>query len=278
MWFARWLYDFVQDTRYGIRGLRRHPALAAGVVVTLAVGIGVNTAIFSVLNGWLFRPLPVPNPRQIMVLAPVEEGRRDALESYLNYTDLRERAADCFSGIFAFAFRITGLNVNGETRQFVAGAVSGNYFSVLGVGPALGRVFVPGDINNPLGISEFRHLEKLPEELKERYRRLRRSRPSWQHPQKKSEGQSGFYACDRRERCSPLSTLPDSPSGRGTGVIALRVAPAGRSNRLFPRASSLFAHPRRQGQAATRCAVGAALTAVVSTCLKLAVSRHVVKS
>jgi predicted permease len=145
MWIARWLDDFVQDIRYAVRGLSRHPALAAGIILTLAAGIGVNTAIFSVLNGWLFRPLPVPNPEQITVLIPVEKGRRDALESYLNFSDLRAQAADAFSGIFAFAFRIAGLNADGETRQFVASAVSGNYFSVLGIGAAQGRVFVPGE-------------------------------------------------------------------------------------------------------------------------------------
>lgn len=145
----RWAQDLRADIVYGVRGLRRTPWLTLAVVLTFAAGIGANTAIFSVVNGWLFRPLPVPNPEQLVVLASVEEGRRDALISYTNFADLRAQSADTFSGLYAFAFRIAGLTAAGTTRQFVMGAVSGEYFSGLGVSAAHGRVFHGGEGESP---------------------------------------------------------------------------------------------------------------------------------
>ncbi len=141
----RWPQDLRSDIVYGARGLRRTPWLTLAVVLTFAAGIGANTAIFSVVNGWLLRPLPVPNPEQVVVLASVEEGRRDALISFANFNDLRAQSTESFSGLYAFAFRIAGLTANGTTRQFVMGAVSGEYFSGLGVPAAHGRVFNPGE-------------------------------------------------------------------------------------------------------------------------------------
>ena len=79
----------LQDVRYAIRQLLKTPAITVVVVITLALGIGVNTGIFSVLNGWLFRPLPVPSPDQITVLAaPREDGSKF---SFLDLTDVRRR-------------------------------------------------------------------------------------------------------------------------------------------------------------------------------------------
>jgi hypothetical protein len=148
-WVARWVRDSAGDLAFGARALRRSPVLTLVVILTLAFGIGVNTAIFSVLNGWLFRPLPVREPSQIVVLAPVERGRRDAQFSFPNFVDMREQSGGTFADLFAFGFRIAGLSVDGNARQFVMGAVSANYFSSLGVGPALGRVFAPGEGEKP---------------------------------------------------------------------------------------------------------------------------------
>ena len=117
VWISRWWEDLRSDLSYGARGFCRTPALTLAVVITLAAGIGANTAIFGVVNGWLFRPLPVPEPEQIVVLASVEEGSRDALISYPNFVDLRALSGEAFRDLFAFKFRIAGLNADGTTRQ-----------------------------------------------------------------------------------------------------------------------------------------------------------------
>src|SRR5271154_1642417 len=69
-WIARWVRDLALDVAFGARTLGRSPLLALVAILTLAFGIGVNTAVFSVLNGWLYRPLPLREPSQIVVLAP----------------------------------------------------------------------------------------------------------------------------------------------------------------------------------------------------------------
>ncbi len=99
----------IQDLRYAIRRLCKIPAITAIVVITLALGVGVNTGIFSVLNGWLFRPLPVPAPEQIVVLAARQQD--GSKFSYLDFNDLRNQA-DTFSGIFSYATGIAGLSSN----------------------------------------------------------------------------------------------------------------------------------------------------------------------
>lgn len=139
------LQNLAQDLRHALRLLKNSPLFALVAVLSLAIGIGANTAIFSVLNGWLLRPLPVPAPGQIVVLAPIAENRRDALFSYAEFDNLRRESSDRFSSIFAFAFRIAGLSAAGDAHGFVMGAVSGNYFSGLGVQPAIGRLFAPGE-------------------------------------------------------------------------------------------------------------------------------------
>jgi len=132
----------LQDVRYAIRQLLKTPASTAIVAVTLALGIGVNTGIFSVLNGWLFRPLPVPAPEDITVLAaPREDGSKF---SFLDFTEVRKQT-EVFSGVFSYATGIAGLSTNGTPSEFAYSAVSGNYFSTLGVKPLLGRLFLPAE-------------------------------------------------------------------------------------------------------------------------------------
>jgi hypothetical protein len=136
----------LQDVRYAIRQLLKTPAVTVVVAITLALGIGVNTGIFSVLNGWLFRPLPVPVPDQITILAaPQGDGSKF---SFLDLTDVRKEA-DVFSGVFAYATGIAGLSTNGNPSEFAYSAVTGNYFSTLGVKPLLGRMFLPAEGEKP---------------------------------------------------------------------------------------------------------------------------------
>ena len=141
---TRWVETSLQDIRYGVRMLGKSPALTTILAITLALGIGVNTAIFSVVNGWLLRPLPVRAPEQLAVLASLQKEKRRPQVSYPDLLDFQKQA-NAFSDLFAFAFHIGGLSADGTARMFVFSAVTGNYFSALGVKPALGRLLLPGE-------------------------------------------------------------------------------------------------------------------------------------
>lgn len=138
----------IRDARYGFRMLAKTPSLTAIITITLGLGIGVNTAIFSVLNGWLLRPLPVPAPKEIMVLAPKQEQGPQGRFSYPEFLDFRNQA-EPFSDLFAYGFGASGLSFKGKANEFVYSAVTGNYFSGLGVQPVLGRLFLPGEGEKP---------------------------------------------------------------------------------------------------------------------------------
>src|SRR5271156_3543743 len=135
-----------QDVRYAFRMLAKSPMLTVIVVLTLALGIGANTAIFGLVNGILLRPLPVKSPEQLMVLAGQAQG--DTLGifqlSYSQLADIRKQA-DAFSDVFAVQINFGGLSYAGKADQFIYGYVTGNYFSGLGVQPALGRLFLPAE-------------------------------------------------------------------------------------------------------------------------------------
>jgi predicted permease len=148
IWEFRWLEELLQDLRYGLRMLGKSRGLTAILALTLALGIGVNTAIFSVLNGWLFRPLPVRAPEQIMVLGFFQQEVGSQF-SYLDFLDFQKQA-DTFSDLFGYATGGAGFSVNGSNAsEFAYCAVSGNYFSALGLKPALGRLFGPGEGEKP---------------------------------------------------------------------------------------------------------------------------------
>jgi MacB-like periplasmic core domain len=150
---VNWMQDFFQDLRFGLRMLRKSPVFTAVAVVTLALGIGANTAIFSLTDQILLRELPVPHPEQLVILrspgpnhghtwSDVDQGAQSF--SYLMYKDLRERAT-VFSGLLACREATVNVYGHGETERANADLVSGNFFQTLEVQPALGRLFMPGD-------------------------------------------------------------------------------------------------------------------------------------
>ena len=126
LWGFRSLEILWQDLRYGARMLRKNPGFTVVVVLTLALGIGVNTAIFSVLNGWLFRPLPVRAPKQIMVLGLFQQEVGSQF-SYLDFMDFQKQA-DTFSDLFAYAMGGAGLSVNGNASEFAYSVVTRQLF------------------------------------------------------------------------------------------------------------------------------------------------------
>ena len=135
-----------QDIRFALRQIRRSPIFALSAVLTLALGIGANTGIFSLLNGYL-RPLPVPDADRIMIIAAEMPGDETGFRYRFSYQALTDYRAEttAFSDVFAFDTRIAGLTAGGKTTQFVYHAVTGNFFTALQLPPVLGRVFEPGE-------------------------------------------------------------------------------------------------------------------------------------
>jgi predicted permease len=140
----------VQDVRYGVRMLAKSPALTAIVAATLALGIGANALIFSIVNGYLLRPLPVSHADQIAFLAAQQKGSSPFLFtfSYPDFVDFRDQAKPV-ADVFAAASVLPGLSADGKADQILASYVSGNYFSALDVQPALGRLILPSEENEP---------------------------------------------------------------------------------------------------------------------------------
>src|SRR3954468_18450468 len=135
-----------QDFGYGLRGLGRNPGFAAVVIVTLALGIGANTAIFSVVHGVLMRPLPYKAPEGLVVLhqAAPKIGEDSFGFSVPDFTDFREktRAFSALSEYHSMWFILLG---RPEPERVQTGVVSDNFFDTLGVKPLLGRLFAPGE-------------------------------------------------------------------------------------------------------------------------------------
>jgi predicted permease len=145
VWQWPTLESFFADSRYALRTLRKNPAFTAVAILTLALGIGANTAVFSVLNGWLLRPLPVPDPEQIMVLAA--QQKNEFVSSSFSHLDFLavEKAANSFSDLFAYELGVGGLSAKGKANEFAYAAVTDNYFSGLSVRPLIGRLLASGD-------------------------------------------------------------------------------------------------------------------------------------
>jgi predicted permease len=136
----------LQDLRYALRQLRNKPGFTFTAVLTLAVGIAVNVAIFSAVNGLILRPLPVPHAEQLTVIAEQTQGAPLGIYflSYPELLDLRKQA-DTFSDLFAYEVNLGGMSADNKADHFTGEYVTGNYFSGLGVKPALGRLFFPGE-------------------------------------------------------------------------------------------------------------------------------------
>ncbi len=136
----------VQDFRFGLRVLRKSPHFAAVAVLTLAVGIGANAVVFSVLNGLILRPLNLPGTENLYT---IEQGReRSPMQSYPDYLDLRDHSKT-FESIAAYAITRASINTGGRATVAWLYEASGNYFDVLGVQPYRGRFFHSADEHGP---------------------------------------------------------------------------------------------------------------------------------
>ena len=136
---ARLMETLLQDIRFGFRQLMKQPGFAALAIISMALGIGANTSIFSLVDTALLRPLAVKEPSQLVELyGTLHNGSDWSLQSYLNYKDYRDRNT-VFSGLFVYRVVVSSLTVNNSSQRVWGYLVSGNYFDVLGVKPMLGR-------------------------------------------------------------------------------------------------------------------------------------------
>lgn len=140
-----WLEAFWQDLRFAARMLRKNPGFTAVAVITLALGIGLNTAIFSMVNALLFRPLPVRHPEQIYTLSASGKGGGNTF-SYQDLEDIRTQTTSLFSDMAGVQMlSTTGLSIAGKSERMWTDFVTGNFFEITGIRPALGRFILPSE-------------------------------------------------------------------------------------------------------------------------------------
>jgi predicted permease len=139
------LDSLLQDLRYALRWLRRSPSFTLVAVASLGLGIGFNTALFSIVDAVLFRPLPVEAPdRLVEIYTSGEDGDTYATSSYPDFLDFRAHNA-VFSDMLGYSPMFAALNLPDRSRLALGEVVTGNYFRVLGVRAAVGRTLLPED-------------------------------------------------------------------------------------------------------------------------------------
>ena len=143
-----------RDVRFGTRMLLKEPGFTFIVILTLALGIGANTAIFSLINGLMLRPLPITDPSSMVYLAfPRDSVHVDHDFSYQELSDLQKQTSDIFTsaagviygGLFGSESQGDGLTFEGHTEPVQTSFVTGNFFSLLGIAPAQGRLILPAE-------------------------------------------------------------------------------------------------------------------------------------
>jgi predicted permease len=141
----------VQDLRYAVRTLGKSPTVTLFAVLSLALGIGANAAIFSVVDAFLWRPFPVRDPGSLVTLNTTDEKNPGFLPmSRLNFEDYRDKKSDVFSGVAAVSFATADVTLHNTTTRSPILIATGNYFDVLGVAPMVGAGF-RADQDEPLG-------------------------------------------------------------------------------------------------------------------------------
>jgi predicted permease len=143
------MQSFWQDMKYAMRSLHNAPTFAIIAVVTLGLGMAVNTTVFSIVNGLLLRPLPVPHPEQITVLAMKQPGV-EGLQgfSYPDFQDIHSQAAGS-AEVFGYRTSLVSVISEGKGDHCVVSRVTGNYFSALGIKPEIGRLILPTEGQSP---------------------------------------------------------------------------------------------------------------------------------
>ena len=138
VWIAPWLDGVRQDLTYSLRSLRRNPRFAAAVLLVCALGIGATTAVFGLLDGLVFRPLPVKEPERLVYL-------RDPGFSYPIFREVGQRTTGIFAGFFAWSLESVNLDWNSGIEQTEVLMATGDFYPTLGVDAVLGRTFTAID-------------------------------------------------------------------------------------------------------------------------------------
>jgi predicted permease len=135
-----------QDVRFGLRMLAKSFGFTIVAGLTLALGTGANTAIFTTVNSFLLRPLPVHAPGELTVLAYQQKmSDLHSTFSYPDFLDIRSQSSGAFSDMLAYQIGIDGVSINGKANRIVTGYVTGNYFAMLGVKAHRGRLILPSE-------------------------------------------------------------------------------------------------------------------------------------
>ncbi len=138
--------DLLQDLRYALRMLVKNPVFTSAAVITLALGIGLNAATFSAVNGLLLRPLPgAKDPDRLVQLYRAWPGMEYGSNSIPHYQDLRDRTGEAFESVAAYNFAPMSVSADGRSERIMGMMVSANFFQTYGVTPVLGRAFIPGE-------------------------------------------------------------------------------------------------------------------------------------
>ena len=155
-WGWTWLESIVADIRYSLRALRRQPAFAAVALVSLALAIGANRAIFSFADALLLRPLPVKDPAAVFDVTSTTPDNPFEGMSFPDYRDLRDKSRS-FSGLAAYRLTTLGVAANPAAPAQIrfANLVSGNFFPVAGVTPSAGRAFLPDEAAQPVAMVSY---------------------------------------------------------------------------------------------------------------------------
>jgi len=135
----------LDDLRLAIRALRRAPAYAISALLALAIAIGANTALFSLIEATLLRPYPYPRPEQLMLLRENTRQFDNVSVSFPNFQDWRAQTKDLFSGMAAFRRESFNLTGSGDPDRLTARLVASDFFGILGASPQLGRTFSAAD-------------------------------------------------------------------------------------------------------------------------------------
>ena len=193
--------NLLQDLRFAARMLLKSPGFTAVAVLSLALGIGANSTIFTLVSAVLLHPLPMKDADRLVAVFTTDERNRGAFFNYmqtspLNFRDYREESGEVFSGLVAWNGIPLAFTGKGEPEQIFGEMVSGEFFTVLGVSPALGRSF-PGT--------------------------------RWSTGTTTCRGRSG--STRRRPGTSRLMTCGAGPRARPTSSVCARAASAGSSGR-----------------------------------------------
>jgi putative ABC transport system permease protein len=146
VWRCLWLERLLQDLRYALRGLRKSPGFTAAAIATLALGIGMNTVVFSVIDAVLLRPLPYPDAERLVWLANYSEQFKLEAVAGPDFFDWKERARS-FDKMASYTFSGMTVGAGAESDEVGVATVSDGFLEITGARPAIGRLFTPRDRN-----------------------------------------------------------------------------------------------------------------------------------